>query len=125
MEHGKFGDATVTATLFGGMDESLYADFKPGSGGQMCVSENTLRTYWQNHDGMEGTIKSVERAKGEPPFGSSGIRIKFSMNLILEGFRPGRIVRVRPNSWPKVKPPREEQIKGFEERWPSPAIFLK
>ncbi len=125
VEYGKFGDAVVTATLFGGMDGSLYADFKPGSGGQMCVSENSLRTYWQNHDGMEGKIESVVRSNGQPPFGSSGIQIKFSMNLVLEGFRPGRIVRIRPNSWPRVKPPREEQIKGFNERWPSPDIFSK
>lgn len=125
IEYGKFGDATVTATLFGGMDESLYADFKPGSGGQMCAAENTLRTYWPNHDGMEGKIGSVERPKGEPPFGSSGIQIKFSMNLILEGFRPGRIVRIRPNAWPKIKPPREEQINSLESRWPSPDMFTK
>tara|TARA_Y100001934_G_scaffold184689_1_gene218193 strand:+ start:7202 stop:8392 length:1191 start_codon:yes stop_codon:yes gene_type:complete len=125
VDYGKFGDATVTVTLFGGMDESLYADFKPGVNGQMCASENTLRTYWQNHDGMEGKIESVERIKGEPPLGSSGIQIKFSMNLVLEGFRPGRIVRIRPNAWPKVKPPREEQINGLNERWPSPDMFTK
>lgn len=125
VEHGKFGEATVTATLFGGMDESLYADFKPGIGGQMCAAENTLRTYWQNHDGMEGRIESVERTKSEPLFGSSGIQIRFSMNLVLEGFRPGRIVRVRPNNWPKVKPPKEEQINSFEDRWPSPDIFKR
>ena len=125
VEHGKFGDATVTATLFGGMDESLYADFKPNTGGQMCAAENTLRTYWQNHDGMEGRIESVEKAEGELPFGSSGIQVRFSMNLVLEGFRPGRIVRVRPNNWPKVKPPKEEQIGNFESRWPSPDIFKR
>ena len=45
------------------------------------------------------------------------------MNLVLEGFRPGRIVRIRPSSWPKVKPPKEELIDGFESRWPSPDIF--
>ena len=28
VEYGKFGRATVTATLFGGMDPTLYADFK-------------------------------------------------------------------------------------------------
>ena len=28
VEYGKFGHATVSATLFGGMDDSLYADFK-------------------------------------------------------------------------------------------------
>ena len=30
VEYGKFGRATVTATLFGGMDPTLYADFKKG-----------------------------------------------------------------------------------------------
>lgn len=125
IEYGKFGDATVAVTLFGGMGESLYADFKQGQGGQMAAAENTLRTYWPDHDGMEGKIVSVEKAKGEPPFGSSGIQVKFSMNLVLEGFRPGRIVRIRPNNWPKNKPPKEELIGGFETRWPGPDIFLK
>ena len=35
VEYGKFGRATVTATLFGGMDASLYADFKKGEHGVM------------------------------------------------------------------------------------------
>ncbi len=125
VEYGKFGDATVTATLFGGMDNSLYADFKPGVGGQMAAAANTLRTWWPDHDGMEGKIEAVEKTNGKPPFGSSGIQIKFSMNLILEGFRPGRIVRVRPNNWPKVKPPKEELINDLESRWPSTDIFSK
>ena len=123
IEYGKFGHATVTITLFGGMDEALYADFVPGASGQMAVAENTLRTYWPDHDGMEGKIVSVEKAKGEPPLGSSGIQVKFSMNLILEGFRPGRIVRIRPSNWPKNKPPKEELIGNFETRWPNPDIF--
>lgn len=33
--YGKSGQATVIATLFGDMDESLYADFKKGVRGQM------------------------------------------------------------------------------------------
>ena len=33
VEYGKFGRATVTATLFGGMDASLYADFQKGQPG--------------------------------------------------------------------------------------------
>ena len=36
VEYGKFGTATVTATLFGGMDSSLYADFKKGG---VCQNE--------------------------------------------------------------------------------------
>jgi hypothetical protein len=125
VKHGKFGHATVTATLFGGMDPRLYADFKPGLSGQMAVAENTLRTYWQNHDGMEGKIETVTKMRGETPFGSSGIQVQFSMNLVLEGFRPGRLVRIRPQVWPKIKPPVEEQIRSLEDRWPSPDIFKK
>jgi hypothetical protein len=124
IEYGKFGDATVTVNLFGGMDDSLYADFKQGQGGQMAAAENTLRTYWPDHDGMEGRIVSVGKKQGSE-FGNSGIQVKFSMNLILEGFRPGRIVRIRPNNWPKSKPPTEELIGNFETRWPSPEIFKK
>lgn len=125
VSHGKFGEATVTATLFGGMAESLYDDFKKDTGAQMAASEDTLRTWWPNHDGMDGRIIAVERPEGEPAFGSSGIQVEFQVPLALEGFRPGRIVRIRPHSWPKVKPPVEELIRGFEERWPSSAIFKK
>ena len=125
IEYGKFGHAKVLVTLFGGMDDSLYKDFTIGSHGQMAVAEDTLRTYWKDHDGMEGKIESVELLEGEPQFGSSGIQVLYSMNLILEGFRPGRIVRVRPGNWPKAKPPYEENIKGYDSRWPSPDIFSK
>ena len=123
VEHGKVGHATVTATLFGGMDESLYTDFKQGIGGKMAAAENTLRTWWPDHDGMDGKITSVKRFKTEPEFGSSGIQIQFEVPLILEGFRPGYTVRIRPQNWPNVKPPVEECVNGFEDRWPSPEIF--
>lgn len=125
VEHGKFGRATVSVTLFGGMDASLYADFKAGQSGQMAAAEDTLRTYWPNHDGMEGKIISLRKTDAQPPVGSSGIQVAFEMNLVLEGFRPGRIIRIRPQSWPKVKPPVEELIKGLEDRWPSPDIFAR
>ena len=124
VDHGEFGEATVTVTLFGGMDESLYADFKADVGAQVAVAEDTLRTYWPNHDGMDGKIVAVERPDAkELPFGSSGIRVQWRVPLVLEGFRPGRIVRIRPHSWPKVKPPYEELIKGIDARWPSADIF--
>lgn len=44
------------------------------------------------------------------------LKQKLEMNLVLEGFRPGRIVRIRPQNWPKIKPPKEEQISNFETR---------
>jgi hypothetical protein len=43
VEYGRFGRATVTATLFGGMDASLYADFQPGAKAQINGAENTLK----------------------------------------------------------------------------------
>lgn len=125
VDHEKFGHATVTATLFGGMDESLYADFKPGIGAKMAAAEDTLRTWWPDHDGMDGKLAAVEKSETAPPLGSSGIQIQFQMPLVLEGFRPGRTVRIRPHNWPNVKPPVEELVKGFEDRWPSPDIFEK
>lgn len=123
VEHGKFGQATMRATLLGGMDESLYADFRPGTGGKMAAAETTLRTWWPDHDGMDGQIVGVDQVAKDPPLGSSGIQIQFEVPLVLEGFRPGRIVRIRPANWPNTKPPFEERIRSLEDRWPSPDLF--
>lgn len=125
VEHGAFGRATVTATLFGGMAPSLYADFKPDIGAKMAVAEDTLRTWWPDHDGMDGKITTVKQTEEHPTLGSSGIQIRFEVPLVLEGFRPGCTVRIRPANWPNVKPPVEERVQGFEDRWPSTAVFAK
>ena len=125
IEYGEFGHAKIKATLFGGMDESLYADFKPNVGAKMAAAENTLRTWWPDHDGMDGRLTGVERVRQESVVGDSGIQITFEVPLILEGFRPGRVVRIRPYNWPNVKPPYEERVRSFEDRWPSPEIFSR
>ncbi|MBU6303611.1 MAG: hypothetical protein KGS60_18855 [Verrucomicrobia bacterium] len=131
VEYGQFGRATVTATLFGGMDASLYADFKKGEQGVMAAAENTLKPWSSivssSHIASKGSILDVMREDAEPPFGSSGIQIRFETDLIIEGIRPGRIVRVRPASWPHVAAPREEYLidhrTGLDDRFPTPAIF--
>jgi hypothetical protein len=131
VEYGKFGRATVTATLFGGMDASLYADFKKGVPAMMNAVENTLKhvhgAYGPAHMASRGSILDVTRATGEVPLGSSGIQVRFETDLIIEGIRPGRIVRVRPGNWPQVNVPREEYLNegsaSTEERFPTPAIF--
>lgn len=131
VEYGKFGTATVTATLFGGMDESLYADFKKDSSALMNAVESNLKhthgAYSPAHMASKGPILDVMKTKGDIPFGSSGIQIKFKTDLIIEGIRPGRNIRVRPSHWPHVNIPREEYLGGNtpEERFPSPAIFPK
>ena len=130
VEYGKFGRATVTATLFGGIDESLYADFKKDVPALMNAVENTLKhthgAYGPAHMASKGPIMDVIKAPGAAPLGSSGIQIRFETDLIIEGIRPGRVVRVRPASWPQVQVPREEYLNdNLEERFPSPAIFPK
>ncbi|QDS94664.1 hypothetical protein FF011L_34440 [Roseimaritima multifibrata] len=131
VEYGKFGRATVTATLFGGMDPSLYADFQKGVGAQMNAAENTLKHtsghYGPSHMASAGKILDVTQATGKIPLGSSGIQIQYETDLIIEGIRPTRIVRVRPQSWPKMQLPREEYLFNFdhEDRFPTPAIFPK
>lgn len=132
VEYDKFGRAMVTATLFGGMDPSLYEDFKKDVSVTMNGAENTLKhaggAYGPAHMASKGTIIEVTKAAGDIPLGSSGIQIRFETDLIIEGIRPGRVVRVRPSSWPLVNLPREEYIgdgSNAEDRFPTPAFFPK
>jgi hypothetical protein len=133
VEYGKFGRATVTATLFGGMDPSLYADFEKGAPALMNAVANTLKhthgNYGPAHMASRGSLLDVLRQPEPAPLGSSGIQIRFETDLIIEGIRPGRTVRVRPAKWPQVQVPREEFLSdgasGVEERFPTPSIFPK
>ena len=133
VEYGRFGRATVTFTLFGGMDPGLYEDFKKGVEVVLASAENTLKPWSSivssSHIGSKGGILEVTQTGGEPPFGSSGIQIRVETDLIIEGIRPGRVVRVRPTSWPHVSAPREEYLidprSGLDDRFPTPAIFPK
>ena len=132
VEYGKFGRATVTATLFGGMDESLYADFKKGIAAMMNPVADTLKhthgAYGPAHMASKGSFLDVIKMPGKAPLGSSGIQIKFETDLIIEGIRPARVVRVRPTSWPQVQVPREEYLRDsadMDERFPTPTIFPK
>ena len=133
VEYGKFGHATVTVTLFGGMDPSLYGDFKEGGGAAMNAAENTLKhaggAYGPAHMASRGSILNVTKATGEVSLGSSGIQVRFETDLIIEGIRPGRVVRVRPAGWPDLELPREEYLGdgtfSHEDRFPTSAIFPK
>ena len=131
IEYGKFGRATASATLFGGMDSSLYADFRKGVEGQVNGAEQTLKHtaghYGPGHMASSIKILGVNETTGKVPLGSSGIQIQFETDLVIEGIRPGRIVRIRPGNWPKTQIPREEYLFGNspEARFPTPAIFPK
>lgn len=129
--YGKFGRATVTATLFGGMDSALYADFQTGVQAQMNGAENTLKHtaghYGPGHVASSGKIVDVTVIEEEVPLGSSGIQVHFETDLVIEGLRPTRVIRVRPESWPAMQIPREEYLfeNKHEDRFPTPDIFPK
>lgn len=75
---------------------------------------------------IRGPILDVTKQDGEVPLGSSGIPVRIKVDLVLDGFRPGKIVRIRPMNWPADAVPREEYTGGREEeRFPSPDIFPK
>ena len=131
VKYGKFGRATISATLFGGMSESLYSHFRKGEGGQINGTENTLKHtaghYGPGHMASGGRIIRVTKQEGKIPLGSSGVQVHFETGLVIEAIRPGRVVRIRPNSWPKSQIPREEYLfnNSPENRFPTPAIFPK
>jgi hypothetical protein len=133
VEYGKFGRATATVTLFGGMDASLYADFKKGEQGVIVSAEATLKPWSSivssSHIGSKGTILDVSKSTRPPSLGNSGIQVRMDTDLIIEGIRPGKIVRIRPASWPHVSAPREEYLIDpridSDDRFPTPAIFPK
>jgi hypothetical protein len=130
VEYGKFGNATVTATLFGGMDPSLYADFKQGINGQFAASEFNLKHAYgsvtETLVANSGPIVEVMKQEKEVPLGSSGIQIKIQVTQIIEGARPGRVIRIRPMNWPDDAVPREEYTEGHhDERFPSPDTMPK
>lgn len=119
VEHQPGGGGIVTVTLFGGMDPTLYdaarAQAKPGGGASMAAAEWTLRTWWQEHDSRNGPVLDFKDTPNPPP-GSSGLQLRMQFSRLLEGYRVGRIVRVRPNSFPSVKLPPEERINNLDER---------
>ena len=132
VEYGKFGRAKVTVTLFGGMEDSLYADFKKGQSAMLASSENTLKHWAGGTAGTaqmasKGILLAVSKTQKKVPLGSSGIQLSLETNLVTEGFRPGKIIRIRPESWPLLEVPMEEYIHhtrdGIDIRFPTPDIF--
>ncbi len=101
----------LTVTLFDGVDQNLLAELKPGTSITAVVAEASLRTYDQVNDRQGGSLLEVDSAATAP--GSSGVQIRFRANLLIEGFRPGRVVRVFPQGW------RVESIPLEERLWPA------
>jgi len=118
----------VTVTFFGGVDPKLFDELtikdpnapppKDGSPppvearGGLAVARDSLMTYDPVNDRKTGSVLEVKKVPAEP--GSSGVQIKLRMDLMLEGYRPKRVVRFYPPMWKVMALPREEQFFGRE-----------
>jgi len=104
----------VTVTFFGGIDETLLNEWqtKDVSSGGLAVARESLMTYDPVNDRKNGSILEVKKIPDLP--GSGGLLIRLGMPLMLEGYRPKRIVRFYPSSWKVNALPKEEQYFGRE-----------
>ena len=112
VEYGKFGRATVTATLFGGMDESLYADFKKGSRALDGASENTLKHWAGGTAGTaqmasRGPILDVTKRKEQFPWAAAESRSALRRTSSPRAFAPQSRPRPPCGNWPDVHVPRD------------------
>jgi hypothetical protein len=121
VEHNDYGGGIVTLTLFGGRDASLYADLKrtQDQGFGVATSDKTLRTWAHRSDKKIGQVLEWKELNSKelanPPPGSSGIQVKLKFTELLEGYRPGRCVRVKCIDWRFVTMPPEERFKSLDD----------
>lgn len=103
---------TVTVTFFGGIDELLLTEWRNETvtSGYLVVARESLMTYDPVNDKKSGNILEVKNIPAEP--GSSGLQIHLKMDMMLEGYRPTRIVRFYPSTWKITALPREEEFFG-------------
>ena len=125
VEHHDFGGGILTVTLFGDMDPSLYADLKATQekGFGVASAEKTLRTWFHRADKKIGQVLEWKEQVNPPP-GSSGIQIRLTFTELLEGYRPGRSVRVKCHDWLFVTMPPEERMKSLDEQKRSAVLSL-
>ncbi len=118
----------VTVMFFGSVDPKLFDELKikdpnlppPKDGspppveprGGLAVARDTLMAYDPVNDRKTGSVLEVTKVTVEP--GSSGVQMKIKMDMMLEGYRPKRIVRFYPETWKVIAIPKEEEYFGKE-----------
>ena len=119
----------VTITFFDTFDPALFEDLKlvhedkigwplikepkdpSAPKGTIAVARESLLMYDPLNDRHGGNILKTEKLPPRP--GDSGVRIQVQCDILLEGYRPRRIVRFFPAAWPAKFPPLEERFQSF------------
>ncbi|HWE01937.1 MAG TPA: hypothetical protein VG326_05955 [Tepidisphaeraceae bacterium] len=97
----------LTVTLFTGdpatFKQTYIGDFAVGRDLRVCVANDELRTW---NPGVDGERSKLLEIKNGPVdcYGTSGVRMTFSVANMLEGFRKGRVVRIFGPGWPTKDP---------------------
>jgi hypothetical protein len=125
VERFDYGGGVVTLTLFGGRDASLYRDLKEtkDTGFWVACADRTLRTWFHRADRKVGQVLEWKEIANPPP-GSSGIQLRLKFAELLEGYRPGRCVRLKCERWAFVTMPPEERLKSPEDLKRSSTLTL-
>ncbi len=111
-----FGGGIVTLTLFE-VDRQLIDDLKRDKLERIAVAvaEKTRRTWIHRSDRKFAKLVEWKELK-DPPLGSSGVQLRLKFVELLAGYRAGRCVRVKAESWKWVSVPPEERITSQTEQ---------
>ena len=120
----------VTITFFDGVDAKLFEELKgidekpqgwpfsvaeddPNAPkGGIAVARSSLMTYDPVNDRKGGNIVAFNKVPVTP--GCSGVQITVKCGMMLEGYRPRRVVRFYPATWRVESLPLEERFEGRE-----------
>lgn len=116
----------VTVTLFDNFDPKLFEDLRLNAPvpkdmppetktvprAHLYVAEPSLLAYDPQNDRKGGDILDFKTLSTAP--GSSGLQLRVKCGLMLEGYRPRRVVLVYPYTWTYRPLPVEEQLFGRE-----------
>jgi hypothetical protein len=106
----------LTVTLFTGdpgtFNETYMADFVVGKDMKTVVANDELRTWNPPVDGEKSKLLEIQKVPVDC-YGTSGVRLVFTVANMLEGFRKGRIVRVFAPGWPVKDPPYGEGLMNY------------
>ena len=80
--------------------------------GRLAVALDSLMTYDPVNDSKRATVLEVKKVPAL--HGSAGVEVQLRLEMMLEGYRPKRVVRFYPPTWKVVALPKEQEFQGRE-----------
>ena len=109
-------EKTLTVTLFSGdshvFEKTYMSGLTVGSDIRVVVANDELRTWNVPVDNEKAKLLEIQKVPTDA-YGTSGVRLVFSVANMLEGFRKGRIVRIFGLGWPNKDQFYGESLMGY------------